>query len=62
MPSATTGMRGADEVSQRWMKVRAKDKAANDRLMDLMHRTTLAGVDPSKDDTWRHALQGWAEK
>lgn len=52
----------ADDVSQRWLRIRNKDKASNDRLMDLMHRTTLAGIDPSRPDTWRHTLQGAAEK
>ncbi|MFG6661162.1 PLxRFG domain-containing protein [Sulfitobacter sp. 915] len=47
----------ADTVSQRWLKARNKDPRANDTLMDLMHRTTLAQVDPTQaydgsDATW----------
>ncbi|MEO9632361.1 MAG: PLxRFG domain-containing protein [Sulfitobacter sp.] len=47
----------ADTVSQRWLKSRNKDPRANDTLMDLMHRTTLAQVDPTQaydgsDATW----------
>lgn len=47
----------ADTVSQRWLKARNKDPRTNDTLMDLMHRTTLAQVDPTQaydgsDATW----------
>ncbi|MFI2769604.1 PLxRFG domain-containing protein [Sulfitobacter sp. M22386] len=47
----------ADTVSQRWLKARNKDPRSNDTLMDLMHRTTLAQVDPTQaydgsDATW----------
>lgn len=37
-----------DEVSQAWRKILSKNGDANKKLMDLMHRATLAGVDPSK--------------
>ena len=37
----------ADGVSQTWLKARNKDPRANDVLMDLMHRSTLAQIDPS---------------
>lgn len=47
----------ADGVSQEWLAARRKDKAGNEALMDLMHRSTLSGVDPSKPDDWTHALQ-----
>ena len=44
----------ASTVVDRWHKVGAKNREANESLMDLMHRTTLAGIDPSKPDEWRH--------
>lgn len=37
-----------------WTKIGRKDREANTRLMDLMHESTLAGIDPSKTDDWRH--------
>lgn len=46
----------ADVAAQEWRKLRNKHPRDNDAFMDLMHRTTLAGIDPSKDDTWRHAM------
>lgn len=52
----------ADEVAQVWRVARNKDPRANDDLMDLMHRSTLSGVDPSKPDTWKHGLQAAAER
>ncbi|GGE24354.1 Adenine-specific DNA methylase, N12 class [Gemmobacter megaterium] len=46
----------ADAVAQEWLDLRRKDPRANDDMMDLMHRATLAGVDPSKplpsDHVW----------
>jgi N12 class adenine-specific DNA methylase len=38
----------ADAVAQEWLTLRTKDPRSNDTMMDLMHRATLAGVDPSK--------------
>lgn len=52
----------ADETAQEWMSLRRKDPRANDELMDLMHQTTLDGIDPSKPDTWQHAMAGPAER
>ena len=52
----------ADEVAQVWRKARNKDPRANDDLMDLMHRSTRSGVDPSKPDTWKHAMGAAAER
>ncbi len=52
----------ADEVAQEWMTLRRSDPRANDELMDLMHQTTLDGIDPSKPDTWQHAMAGPAER
>lgn len=37
-----------DTIAQEWIKLGKKDTEANGRLMDLMHRSTIAGVDPSK--------------
>ncbi len=37
-----------DAISQRWLKLRWTDRKAEQRLADLMHAATLAGVDPSK--------------
>ena len=47
----------ADEVAQEWLTLRRKDPEANERLMDIMHRATMAGVDPSKPDTWKNPLE-----
>ena len=52
----------ADEVAQEWRTARRADPRANNNLMDLMHRSTLSGVDPSKPDTWKHGLQAGAER
>lgn len=37
----------ADKVAQGWMDLRRKNAAANDTMMDLMHRATLSGIDPA---------------
>lgn len=50
----------ADETAQKWLKLRNKMPRENDAFMDLMHRTTLAGIDPSRPDTWKHAMEGAA--
>lgn len=39
----------ADNVSQDWLKVRNANPRANDDLMDLMHRSTLAQIDPTAE-------------
>jgi hypothetical protein len=36
-----------DAVAQRWLKYRKSNKAENERLMELMHDSTIAQVDPS---------------
>ena len=51
----------SDEVAQKWMALRDKMPDANNDMMDLMHRTTLAGIDPSKPDTWKHAMEAGAK-
>lgn len=42
----------AAKIAQKWIEMQKKDPAANDALMDLMHRSTLTGVDPSRPDPW----------
>lgn len=42
----------AADVAQKWIDMQKKNPAANDAMMDLMHRSTMTGVDPSKADTW----------
>lgn len=37
-----------DKVAKKWRKVMSKRSKTNKRLMDLMHNSTLAQVDPSK--------------
>ena len=37
-----------DVTARAWLKLIRKDTDANGRMMDLMHRATLAGIDPSK--------------
>jgi len=46
----------ADEVAQKWRKITASNGAANGRLMDLMHDSTIAQQDPSKPFV-RHATK-----
>lgn len=38
----------ADAVSQKWMGLRNKNQRANDTFMDLLHRSTIAQIDPTK--------------
>ncbi|MFV0383701.1 Eco57I restriction-modification methylase domain-containing protein, partial [Paracoccus sp. (in: a-proteobacteria)] len=44
----------AAAMVDRWTRIGKKDPKANEALMDLMHRTTLAGIDPSRKDDWTH--------
>ena len=37
-----------DKLAQHWLKMLTKNGAANARMMDLMHETTLEAVDPTK--------------
>jgi hypothetical protein len=37
-----------DEIAQRWRKLLSKNGTANKAMMDLMHETTVEGIDPSK--------------
>lgn len=52
----------ADAVAQRWLEARGKNKEANEKLADLMHKSTLSGIDPSRPDTWRHAMDAGARR
>jgi|GEM_PF-310513 len=52
----------ADKVAQRWLALRNKMPDVNDGFMDLMHRSTLAGIDPSKEDDWKHAFDAPARR
>ena len=36
------------ETSDKWRKMMRKDPDVNETLMDIMHRSTIAGIDPSK--------------
>jgi hypothetical protein len=45
----------AAKVVDRWTAAAIKNPKANDSLMDLMHQATLAGVDPSKEGSWKRA-------
>ena len=40
------------DVADKWKKLQGKDPRSNDAMMDLMHRTTITGVDPTKPDDW----------
>ncbi|WP_245999330.1 PLxRFG domain-containing protein [Paracoccus methylarcula] len=50
-----------DTVAKQWWKLRVKDSEANNRLMDLMHKSTLSGLDPSKPDDWVHPQKARAD-
>lgn len=39
----------AADTAQEWMKLRRKDSASNTAFMDLLHDSTIAQVDPSKE-------------
>ena len=45
-----------------WTKIARKNPVANDALMDLMHSTTLSGVDPTRPDSWRRPVDGEASR
>ena len=52
----------AAKVVDGWTKTARKNPVANDALMDLMHSTTLSGVDPTRPDSWRRPVDGEAER
>jgi hypothetical protein len=43
------------DVADEWTQMQSKDPRANEAMMDLMHRSTMTGVDPSKPDLWGRA-------
>ncbi|WP_339140494.1 PLxRFG domain-containing protein [Pseudoalteromonas galatheae] len=45
----------SQEVADSWRKLMAKDPESADKMADLMHEATLAGVDPS-DETYQPAI------
>lgn len=46
----------AAAVVDGWTKQARKNPAGNDQFMDLMHASTLAGVDPSREGSWRRPI------
>ncbi|MFV0303026.1 MAG: hypothetical protein ACK5IP_19525, partial [Paracoccus sp. (in: a-proteobacteria)] len=52
----------AAKVVDGWTRIARKNPAANDALMDLMHSTTLSGVDPTRRDSWRRPVDGEAAR
>lgn len=46
----------------RWTQLARRNPEANAALMDLMHRTTLAQSDPTKDDGWRRMVDAEADR
>ena len=52
----------AAAVVDGWTKQARKNPEANDRLMDLMHASTLAGVDPSREGSWRRPVDDEARR
>lgn len=46
----------------RWTAAARKHPEANERLMELMHDTTIAQIDPSKRDGWRHEVDYEAQE
>ncbi|RBO54643.1 hypothetical protein DSD19_04505 [Rhodovulum sp. BSW8] len=38
----------SDKIAQKWRQLAKQDRKANNRLMDLMHRSTIEGIDPSE--------------
>jgi hypothetical protein len=46
----------------RWTQLARRNPEANAALMDLMHRTTLAQSDPTKDEGWRRMVDAEADR
>lgn len=45
-----------------WTKTARKNPKANQALMEIMHESTLAGLDPSKEDGWHRPIDEEARK
>ncbi|UFM64251.1 PLxRFG domain-containing protein [Paracoccus sp. MA] len=52
----------AAAVVDGWTRKARKNPEANDALMDLMHASTLAGVDPSREGSWRRPVDDEARR
>ncbi|MDO8983009.1 PLxRFG domain-containing protein [Cypionkella sp.] len=52
----------ADAVAQRWLAAQNKNPDASSKMSDLMHSSTLSGIDPSEPDTWVHAMDARARR
>lgn len=52
----------ADAVAQRWLAASNKNPEAHNKLGELMHRSTLTGIDPSQPDTRVHAMDAGARR
>lgn len=52
----------AAKVVDGWSSKARKAPEANDKLMDLMHASTLAGIDPSRADSWRRPVDDEARR
>ncbi|SEN87057.1 hypothetical protein SAMN04489859_102010 [Paracoccus alcaliphilus] len=50
----------AAEMVDKWTAAARRSPTANMGLMDLMHDSTLAGIDPSKDGSWRRPVDDQA--
>lgn len=46
----------------KWTAAARRSPKANQSLMELMHDSTLAGIDPTKEEGWRRAVDGEAER
>lgn len=44
----------SDAVAQDWLKLSRKNPKANKAFMDLLHETTIAGIDPTSNEPWEH--------
>lgn len=49
-------------VVDRWTAAARRNPTANAALMDLMHESTLAGIDPSLDEGWKRAVDAEADR
>lgn len=52
----------AAETVDDWTRKGRKNPKANNALMDLMHRSTIAGIDPSYLNTWKRPVDDEARR
>lgn len=50
------------ETVDRWSNAARKNPQANERLMELMHDSTVAQIDPSKPEGWKHPIEEEARR